>query len=98
MINEIYNAYVKYRAEIYSQYISLDYLKVVILTNPENFHKLMQEIIKEQIHWSRYEDIYYFDLGGEKTPVIIDDEIPKEVEFQLLSQKDYERHEQEKNV
>ena len=101
MINEIYESYMKYRAEVLSNYYPMDYMKVVIIMPPQKWMELEIELVKEQkeyITWGRGENCRYIDLAGDKTPVIIDDKLPQGTEFQIISQRDYERLEQEKLI
>jgi len=98
MINEIYESYMKYRAEVLSNYYPMDYMKVVIIMPPQKWMELEVELCKDHIMWGRGKNCRYISLAGDKTPVIIDDKLPQGTEFQIISQRDYERLEQEKLI
>ena len=72
------------------KYESPRHLQVVILISPKAFTELMNE---ENIYNNNF--IYYVFLGGRKTPIIIRNDLPENVEFILKSRKDYEREEEE---
>jgi len=98
MINEIYESYMKYRAEVLSNYYPMDYMKVVIIMPPQKWMELEVELCKAHIMCGRGKNCCYIGLAGDKTPVIIDDKLPQGTEFQIISQRDYERLEQEKLI
>ena len=91
MIKEnIVEAYLKYRQTVLDKYEHPKNLQVVIIIKPEIFIKLLDE---ENIYYDNF--IHYIVLGGRKTPIIIKNDLPENVDFILQSRKDYERQEQE---
>ena len=68
---------------------------VVITMHPQTFIKFREEQ-PYGIRRDSDDEIYYTVLCNNKTPIIISDELPKDVEFIIQTQKDYERLEKEK--
>lgn len=68
---------------------------VVIIMNPKTFLEFRNELpygcrVDKDIN------CYYIDIFGRETPVLIDRELPEEIEFKIMTQQDYERIEKEK--
>ena len=90
--DKIIEAYYKYRENALERLVNPAHLQVVIRIKPGEFLKLRAEGVT-----FFYNNIcHYIELLGRKTPIIIEDDLPKEVEFIMESQKDYEMHEQQK--
>lgn len=90
--DEIVKAYYKYRENALEQLVNLEHLQVVIRIKPNAFLRLRAE----GVTFFNNNICHYIELLGRKTPIIIEDDLPKEVEFIMQSQKDYERQEQQK--
>ena len=93
MQNKILEAYLKLRSQLDA--FSFDRLNVVIIAQPRSFNKLMAEL-NGNIRRDFDVDCYYIPLASRWTPILIDNKLPENVEFQIMTQKDYERIEQEK--
>lgn len=92
MRNEIGEAYDKYRDNILNNYQSPEHLKVIIRIHPKAFVELRNEepnIFQDDFKWYCY-------LGGRKTPILIERELPENTVFIIQSQRDYERIERDK--
>lgn len=72
-------------------------LNVIIIMQPKVFLEFRNEL-DGLIYGKKYENFicYSIKLCGRQTPIKIDDELPKEVEFIIMTQKDYEIQEKEK--
>lgn len=101
MKDKIVDAYFKLREKYYS-YDNLhtfkDNMQVVITMTPKAYFKLRAEA-NEMVNYINTDfiiDVNFINLCGEKTPVIIDNTLPNNVEFVIQYRKDYERLEKEK--
>lgn len=94
--SKLTEAYIKYRQNILDNYESVSHLNVIIIIHP----RTMSELEAEERRFFRVNipDKYlaFVELCGMKTPVIIDDRLPDNIEFMIKSQKDYEREKIEK--
>lgn len=100
MINKIKDAYFEYRENIIKNNYKLNKLKIVIRINPEKFYKLIGETLlhyEKIIIEEKYEnEIYYINLLGLRIPILIEDDLPKKIEFIIQSQDDYKKEAYEK--
>lgn len=92
--NEIIEAYYKYRQNIIEKYENPKYLQVVIIITPKGMSQLLDE--ERYIERDIKADCHYTSMFGKKTPIIIRNDLPENVEFIIQAQKDYERQEQER--
>lgn len=90
--DKIMEAYKQYRQNILDSYMNIKNLKIVIIMKPETFIKLKAE--NEIIY--NFDNMYFAYICGRKTPIIVDNMLPKETEFIIQSQTEYERQEQNK--
>ena len=67
-------------------------MNFIILIHPKAFLQLEKEL-KTGMYSKN--GVYYVILMGKKVPIIINTEIPDKVNFTIMTQKDYERAEQE---
>lgn len=68
---------------------------VIIIMNPKTF----LEFTKELRYGCRVDkdiECYFISIFDRKTPILIDRELPEEIEFKMMTQQDYERIEKEK--
>lgn len=94
--SKLTEAYIKYRQNILDNYESVSHLNVIIIIHPRTMSELEAE--ERRLFRVNIPDEYlaFVELCGMKTPVIIDDRLPDNIEFMIKSQKDYEREEIEK--
>lgn len=94
--NKLTKAYIKYRQNVLDNYERVSHLNVIIIMHP----KIMAILSAEEREIFRInipdEYIFFIELCGTKTPVILDNTLPDDTEFIIKSQKDYEREEIEK--
>ena len=93
MQNKILEAYLKLRSQLDA--FSFDKLNVVIIMQPKSFQELRVEL-NGDIRVDYDIECRYIQLANKWTPILIDNSLPENVEFQIMTQKDYERIEQEK--
>ena len=100
MIDKIVETYFKYRQNLLNEYVHPENFNVVIRLLPEKFWELIKEVGENNDYYERDTEAncFFIELAGRKTPIIIDDDLPKNTEFIIQSQKDYEREEQEKQL
>lgn len=98
--DKIVKVYFDYRRNLLDNYENPENFNVVIRISPEKFFNLVGELSKENTYFERdiEAECHFIELAGRKTPVIIDDTLPKNTEFIIQSQKDYEREEHEKQL
>lgn len=73
--------------------------KIVLIASPNYYHHLKSRGYKNKIYYIKSDYQYgidFFEILWLKVPVIIDNELPKNVEYTLMFKKDYERLEKEK--
>ena len=93
MEDEIVKAYYEYYDKMMEQNYNPDgYLQVVIRITIKAFSELMAN---SKMTIFRDDICYYIELGGFKTPFIIENDLPENVEFIIENRKDYERKEHE---
>lgn len=89
----IIDAYIKLRDAI--DISTFKRFNIIIIMNPKTFLEFRNEL-----HYGCRADkdieCYFVDIFGRETPVLIDRELPEEIEFQIMTQQDYERIEKEK--
>lgn len=68
---------------------------VIVIMQPKVVWELMSEL-PYGMQRDKDIDCHFIELCGHKTPLLISNELPKEVEFQIMTQEDYERIEKEK--
>lgn len=100
MRDKLIDAYFELRDKYY-EYNTLhrnDDMQVVITMTPKAYHQLRIEAneLVEYINTDFIIDVHFLNLYGERTPVIIDSNLPDNVEFILQYRRDYERMEKEK--
>ena len=93
--NAIIEAYLKLRdkCEVYI----FDRFNVVILMRHNTFKKLIEND-SSLVRYVRDIDCMFINLFGGNTPIILTEELPENVLFQIMTQKDYERIEKEKLI
>lgn len=103
MKNKIMDAYFELRDKYYAHdswdgRYDKDNMQVVITISPKAYHELKAEAydLIEYINTNYIDEIHFINLCGEKTPIIIDNTLPENVEFAIQYRKDYERIEKEK--
>ena len=89
----IIDAYIKLRDKV--DISTFKRFNVIILMHPKTFLEFRNELpygcrVDNSI------DCYFVDLFGRETPILIEKELPDEIEFQIMTQQDYERLEKEK--
>lgn len=92
--NSILEAYYEYRQHIIESFKNPKYLQVVIIISLKEMSELLDE--ERYIERDRIADCHYTSMFGRKTPIIIRNDLPENVEFIIQGQKDYERQEQER--
>lgn len=91
--NNLMNAYIDLRNRC--DVFTFERFNVIVIMQPKILRELMSELpygIQRNIDLN----CYFIELCGHKTPLLINAELPKEIEFQIMTQKDYERMEKEK--
>ena len=72
--------------------------EIVLIASPNYYGHLISDY-KDKIHYIKSDYQYkieFLEIIGVKVPVIIDNELLKNVEYTLMFKKDYERLEKEK--
>ena len=92
--NDIIDAYFKYRQNIIDRFQDPIHLQVVIIISPKAMSQLMDE--EKYIEIDGKADCYYTSMFGRRTPIVIRNDLPENVELVIQSQADYERQEKEK--
>lgn len=72
--------------------------EIVLICSP-NYYGHLRSDYEDRIHYIRSDYQYkieFLEIIGLKVPVIIGDNLPKNIEYQLMFKKDYERQEKEK--
>ena len=84
----IINAYIKLRCEVdittYSRF------NIVIIMHPKTFLEFRNEL-----PYGMRVECYFISLFGREIPVLINSDIPEHIEFQIMTQQDFERQEKE---
>lgn len=101
MIDKILKEYYSMKRDYHSKiYYEEEYkpMQVVIIISPKAYYKLIAEAYKEifYINIDNINNISFILLSGNKTPIIVEDNLPKDVDFIIQYKEDYERLEKEK--
>jgi hypothetical protein len=99
MKDKIIEAYEKLRFSMKDTML-FEKFNVVIQITPKAYCELRaegNEMIR-YINTDFIEEIHFLNLFGEKTPLIINNSLPENVEFIIQTQKDYERLEHKKLI
>ena len=91
----IIDAYIKLRDKV--DISPFNRFNVVIIMHPKTFLEFRNELpygcrVDNDI------ECYFVYIFGRETPVLIDIELPEEINFQIMTQQDYERIEKEKRL
>ena len=92
--NDIINAYYEYRDNIIRRFQDPIHLQVVIIISPKGMSQLMDE--EKYIKIDGKADCYYTSMFARRTPIVVRNDLPENVEFVIQSQSEYERQEKEK--
>lgn len=88
----IINGYIKLRTEVdittYSRF------NIIIIMHPKAFLELRNEL-PYGMRVDNDIECYFIDLFGRETPVLINRDMPEHIEFQIMTQQEYERQEKE---
>ena len=93
MIEDIVKAYDKYQSKVKNA--PQDFIDCVLVLNPESDLILIQEC-RDKIFFNLYTDVKRLEIFGKEIPIIVDEQLPKNVNFLIKSRAEYERQEQEK--
>lgn len=101
MLNRLCDAIFKLRQLAYSdRFFNTDDMKIIVIVSPYAMNTLRAELKFTQcIYYKKvdnYTSVTFFELFGQKIPFILDNTLSKDVEFQVMFRKDYERIEKEK--
>ncbi len=89
----IIDAYIKLRDKV--DISTFKRFNVIILMHPKIFLELREEY-PYGIRRDKDIECYFVNIFGRETPILINRDLPEEVEFQIMTQQDYERLEKEK--
>jgi hypothetical protein len=89
----IIDAYIKLRDKV--DISAFKRFNIVIIMHPKAFMELREET-PYGMRVDKDIECYFIDIFGRETPILIDRELPEEIEFQIMTQQDYERIEKEK--
>lgn len=88
----IIDGYIKLRSEVdistYSRF------NIVIIMNPKTFLEFRNEL-PYGMRVDKDIECYFIDLFGRETPVLVNRDMPENIEMQIMTQQDYERQEKE---
>lgn len=103
MLNRLCDAIFKLRQLAYSnRFFNTDDMKIIVIVSPYAMNTLRAELKSTQCIYykeiDKYTRVTFFGLFGQKIPFILDNTLPKDVEFQVMFRKDYERIEKEKLI
>lgn len=87
------NAYIELRNKC--EISTFKRFNVIILMHPKVFYELMGEL-PYGMQVDPELNCHFIELCGHKTPLLIERDLPENVEFQIMTQEDYERIEKEK--
>jgi len=97
MINKIVDSYFKLRKALIEDHV-IEF-NCIILISPFAFSKLLDELAKQNDLYminDREKECRFIYIAGQKVPLIIERDMGENVELMIMTQKDYERIEQEK--
>lgn len=88
----IIDEYIKLRREVdiytYSRF------NIVIIMHPKTFLEFRNEL-PYGMRVDKDIECYFIDLFGRETPVLVNRDMPENIEMQIMTQQDYERQEKE---
>ena len=88
----IIDAYIKLRDKV--DISAFERFNVIILMHPKTFLELRAEY-PYGIRMDKDIECHFVNIFGRETPILINRDLPEEVEFQMMTQQDYERLEKE---
>lgn len=89
----IIDAYIKLRDKV--NVSEFKRFNVIILMHPKTFMELRAEY-PYGIRMDKDIECHFVNIFGRETPILINRDLPEEVEFQIMTQQEYERIEKEK--
>jgi hypothetical protein len=92
--DKIIEAYYTYRQGIIERLGNPKHLRVVVILSPKAMSELLNE--EKYIEFDRYAECSYTSMFGQKTPLILRNDLPENVGFIIQSQEEYERQEKER--
>lgn len=92
--DKIIEAYYTYRQGIIERRENPKHLRVVVILTPKAMSELLNE--EKYIECDRRAECHYTSMFGRRTPLIIRNDLPENVEFIIQSQEEYERQEKER--
>lgn len=103
MLNRLCDAVFELRQLAYSdRYFNTDDMKIIVIVSPHAMNTLRAELKSTQYIYYKKVDknigVTFFELFGQKIPFILDNTLSKDVTFQVMFRKDYERIEKEKLI
>lgn len=103
MLNRLCDAVFRLRQLAYSdRFFNTDDMKIIVIVSPYAMVTLRAELESTQYIYykkvDKYTGVTFFELFGQKIPFILDNTLSKDVEFQVMFRKDYERIEKEKLI
>jgi len=90
----IIDCYIKLRDKV--DISTYERFNIIIIMSPKTFYEFRNELSYCCCRVDNSIGCYFVDLFGGETPVLIDKELPEEIEFNIMTQQDYERIEKEK--
>ena len=94
IMSKLIHAYIKLREQ--HDVSALRNFNVIVIIHPKTYCELRKELPPFSINENGKLECCFMELCGRKTPLLIDYELPDTVEFQIMTQDDYERLEKEK--
>lgn len=70
--------------------------EIVLVCNAKYYTKLVEEYLEKMMHIKNEYGIRFLNVMGIKVPVVISEDIKKDVDYILMFRKDYERLEKER--
>ena len=103
MLNRLCDAVFRLRQQAYSDcFFNTDDMKIIVIVSPHAMNTLRAELKSTQYIYykevDKYTSVTFFELFGQKIPFILDNTLSKDVAFQVMFRKDYERIEKEKLI
>lgn len=92
VIDDILETYYKYRQNVLEKYENPKHMQVVIKMKPKTFLEITND---KEVKIFNNGIFYYIELLGRKTPIIIKNDLPENIEFIMQSRREYEREEQQ---
>ena len=88
----IIDGYIKLRSEV--DVTSYTRFNVVVIMHPKTFLEFRNEL-PYGMRVDKDIECYFIYLFGRETPVLINGDMPENIEFQIMTQRDYEIQEKE---